>query len=92
MTCWTHDIDGPIAVPTALDAEGTPAARRSEYHLNVPLSLYDARPELEPYRVEPEQPVRQYAGACGRAVTVCLRFADEAEALGLLGDCVAGDA
>lgn len=89
---WTHDIDGPIPVPAALDAEGAPTAWRPEYHLNVPRPLFAARPELAAYEVTPENPARHYAGACGLAVTVFLRFADEAQAKAVLADCWTDDA
>lgn len=82
---WTHDLDGPITVPAARDAEGNPTSWRPEYHLNAPRNLFEARPELAAYEVSPAEPCRIYA--CDLPATVFLRFADEAQARSVLGDC-----
>jgi hypothetical protein len=84
MTWDASRIDGPI--PTyqflGLDEDGNPqfGAQTSAYNLNIAPSIYT--PDLEPYRIEPTQPKRVFAGAPDD--TVFLTFTDEAEARAVL--------
>jgi len=77
-------IDGPIPAYQflGLDENGLPqfGAQLPIYNLNIAAEIYtDA---LAPYVVEPEHPKRVFAGddPQDRTLTVCLQFADEAEA------------
>jgi hypothetical protein len=80
-------LDGPVTIytygPEQTDAEGITfrpvTGTIPGYHLNVAPQVFT--PDLTPFRVFPDSPERQFAGAD----TVFLAFADEAEAREHLG-------
>ena len=85
-------IDGPIlsfaflGMVTDENGNQTPTfgAQLPAYNLNIAAQIMS--PELEPYVVEPVNPKRVFAGddPANRVSTVCLSFADEAEAIAAL--------
>lgn len=81
-------IDGPIPAFQflGLDAEGQAqfGAQLPDYNLNVAPQVMT--PALEAFVVEPMHPKRVFAGddPQNRTLTVCLQFADEAEAMAAL--------
>lgn len=89
------DIIGPIYTPgiygepdpaTGLAVEITPPVALTGWHVNITLQGLAARPDLTPFVVAPAQLRREWARLPGEPqITVALRFADEAEALAILG-------
>jgi hypothetical protein len=77
-------IDGPIPsfAFLGLDPEGQPIFGDPLPVYNINISAQIMTPALEPFVVEPQNPKRVFAGddPQNRANTVCLSFADEAEA------------
>ncbi len=57
------------------------------FHVNTTTAILAERPDLEPYVVTPETLMRVWAGddPDNPTMTVALRFADEAEALAVIG-------
>jgi len=88
---WDQSLcDGPIPAYQflGLDENGQPqfGAQLPVYNINIAAEIYtDA---LAAYVVEPEHPKRVFAGddPQDRTLTVCLTFADEAEAIAALPD------
>lgn len=89
-------IDGPIVIPNGwtdtVDAETgetyrVPTSWRSGYRLNTTAEALTSRPDLETYRVDPPRLARVWAGDDPEnpVITVALLFADEAEAMSVLG-------
>lgn len=76
------DIIGPLF---SIDAEEE-VTLLPGWHVNVTRDIVAARPDLEPYAVEPTPLRRVWAGDEDFAQTACLAFKDEAEAKALLGD------
>ena len=78
----TYDLIGTIHKPTGVmltDSEGFEYPEMeacSGYHVNV----LELTPELQPYVVTPDTPVRKFAG---RDDTICLQFANRDEWLSL---------
>jgi hypothetical protein len=89
-------IDGPIFVPSgyvdAIDEEtgetfSVPTGVMEGYRLNTTAAELSARPDLEAWRVTPSHLARVWAGDDPEnpTITVALLFADEAEAVAVLG-------
>lgn len=85
-------IDGPITI--VLHGEFDPETGRADalgvrpgYRLNMLRPDYEARPDLAPWRVEPERLARVFAGDDPEnpTLTIALEFPGEAEAVEVLG-------
>jgi len=79
------DIQIPILSEPDKDGMQTLLGYEPGYHVNI--ALQGLTPELEKFRVFPSQLRRVFAGDSPEkpAWTVALRFADEAEAIKVLG-------
>lgn len=90
---WSDDVMGPILSPAevepAIDEDGAPFERvlgwKPGYRVNLSRAEADAKPYLDPFRVEPETPRALFAGderdGEGRwTLTAFLIFNDEAQA------------
>lgn len=93
MIRLTPPLDGPIEVPIygAYDPEIEGLAvlgRIPGVHVNAPAEMLADHPAWEAYRVFPQNPRRLFGVGTdeeNRAATACLVFADEAEAVAVLG-------
>lgn len=86
----TLDPDTQIPILSEPDKDGMQTLLGYEpgYHVNTTTADLAAHPELEPYRVFPSQMRQLFAGdqwPNEPTWTVALRFADEAEAIKVLG-------
>lgn len=85
MTEIEIDVIGELFTPPA--EEGAPAVRLPGWHVNITRAGLQARPELASFVVEPSHLRRVWAGddPSSPALTVALRFEDEAHAHEVLG-------
>lgn len=89
------DVIGPLCAPgiygdpdpqAGMVVEITPPVALTGWHVNITLQGLASRPDLTPFVVVPAQLRREWARLPGEPqITVALRFADEAEALAMLG-------
>lgn len=78
------DLIGPLFDPP--EAEGGDPVLLDAWHANITAEGLAARPDLLPFRVTPSRMRRVWAGddPLAPAITVALRFEDEASAAMLL--------